>query len=184
MTRVMAAAAAFAALCLVATGPASAQVRTNDPDPADIQDRLLEELQSAYYDMVDGSLRRAQRPLVNRIPMRAVTSRGGSELVDVRYSRATGDVLTDATGRTLYATRLDRIDGKSSLSAGQLQQWLPLTVSAEMQTRHLWGKAWNEAAQVWVLTIAGKPLYTYAGDTDAGQANGRGPQFYTLEVIN
>ncbi|MEC9347005.1 MAG: hypothetical protein VYB54_12325 [Pseudomonadota bacterium] len=161
-----------------------AQTRTNDPDPADVADQLLERLQSPYYDVVDGSLRRAQREVVDRIPMRAVTSRGGTELVDVRYATGTGEILTDATGHALYASRLDRIDGKSSLTAEQLKQWIPLTVSADYKTSHLWGKAWSDAGQVWILTFAGKPLYTYAADSNDARATGRGGPFYTMEVIH
>ena len=86
-------------------------------------------------------------------------------------------------GHALYATEKDREYGKSSLSGEALKNWRPLTVSKDLRTYGLWGKAWNEALQVWVLTMADKPLYTYVGDTEAGVANGIGNGWYTMEVI-
>ncbi len=162
--------------------PASAQLRVDDAlDPEEI---LEEELRSAYYAFTDGGPTRAQRPLVDRIPMRGVMDRGGSALVDVIYTRHTGQILTDMNGHALYATENDTAYGKSSLSGEALNNWRPLTVSKDLRTYGLWGKAWNEALQVWILTMADKPLYTYVGDTEAGVANGVGNGWYTMEVIS
>lgn len=162
--------------------PASAQLRVDDAlDPEEI---LEEELRSPYYAFTDGGPTRAQRPLVDRIPMRGVMDRGGNSLVDVIYTRRTGQILTDMSGHALYATENDTAYGKSSLSGEALSNWRPLTVSKDLRTYGLWGKAWNEALQVWVLTMADKPLYTYVGDTEAGVANGIGNGWYTMEVIS
>lgn len=162
--------------------PAAAQLRVDDAlDPEEV---LEEELRSPYYAITDGGPTRAQRPLVDRIPMRGVMDRGGNSLVDVVYTKRTGQILTDLSGHALYATDKDTAYGKSSLSGAALENWRPLTVSKDLRTYGLWGKAWNEALQVWVLTMADKPLYTYTGDTEAGVANGVGNGWYTMEVIS
>lgn len=170
------------AVFLVQLQPATAQLRVDDAlDPEEV---LEEELRSPYYALTDGGPTRAQRPLVDRIPMRGVMDRGGSALVDVIYTRRTGQILTDMNGHALYATENDTAYGKSSLSGEALSNWRPLTVSEDLRTYGLWGKAWNEALKVWVLTMADKPLYTYVGDTEAGVANGVGNGWYTMEVIS
>ena len=169
------------AIFLLQLQPAAAQVRVNDPlDEAEL---LEDRLRAPYYAFADGGPTRAQRPLVKRIPMHGVMDRGGSYLVDVIHTRRTGQILTDMEGHALYATEKDREYGKSSLSGEALKNWRPLTVSKDLPTYGLWGKAWNEALQVWVLTMADKPLYTYVGDTEAGVANGIGNGWYTMEVI-
>lgn len=168
-------------LFLMQLQPATAQLRIDDAlDPEEV---LEEELRTPYYAFADGGPTRAQRPLVDRIPMRGVTDRGGNALVDVVYSRRTGQILTDMNGHALYASENDLAFGKSFLAGDALQNWRPLTVSKDLKTYGLWGKAWNEALQVWVLTMADKPLYTYVGDKEAGVANGIGNGWYTMEVI-
>jgi len=169
-------------LLLAQLQPAAAQLRVDDAmDPEEV---LEEELRSPYYSVAEGGPTRAQRPIVDRIPMRGVMDRGGSPLVDVVYSKHTGQILTDLSGHALYATSSDLVHGKSSLSGDALKMWQPLTVSKDLRTYGLWGKAWNEDLQVWVLTMADKPLYTYKGDTEAGVANGVGNGWYTMEVIS
>ncbi|MDF1719552.1 MAG: hypothetical protein P1U65_02655 [Minwuia sp.] len=161
---------------------AAAQLRIGDAvDPEEV---LEEELRAPYYAVEDGGPKRAQRPIVDRIPMRGVMDRGGSALVDVIYTRRTGQILTDMDGHALYATDRDTAYGVSSLSGEALKQWRPLTVSKDLRTYGLWGKAWNEALQVWVLTMADKPLYTFVGDKEPGVANGVGNGWYTMEVIS
>ena len=159
-------------ILLLALQPAVAQLRVDDAlDPEEV---LEEELRAPYYSIGEGGPKRAQRPIVDRIPMRGVMDRGGSALVDVVYTRETGQILTDTDGHALYATERDTAHGVSSLSGEALGQWRPLTVSKDLKTYGLWGKAWNEALQVWVLTMVDKPLYTFVGDKEPGVANGIG----------
>lgn len=170
------------AVLLFTLQPAAAQLRVDDAvDPEEV---LEEELRAPYYSLGEGGPKRAQRPIVDRIPMRGVMDRGGSVLVDVNYTRKTGQILTDTDGHALYATERDTAHGVSSLSGDAVKQWRPLTVSKHLKTYGLWGKAWNEALQVWVLTMADKPLYTFVGDTEPGVANGVGNGWYTMEVIS
>lgn len=164
-------------------GAAPVAAQRLDADPKDLEDFLEDQLRVPYYDIVDGVFRRSQRPLVDRIPMRQVTHSAAGSLVDVRYAAATGQILTTADGMALYATKLDRIYGQSSIEGQQLESWRPYVVPENLRTGGFWGKAWNATLQEWVLTFAEKPLYTYAGDAAPGQANGVGGPWYTMEVF-
>ncbi len=90
---------------------------------------------------------------------------------------ALGDTLVDATGKTLYVFDNDAAD--TSACTGQCEAvWPPLTVTGDVVV----GGGLDEedfatfareggAMQV---TAYGLPLYTFSGDTAAGETNGQG----------
>jgi predicted lipoprotein with Yx(FWY)xxD motif len=97
-------------------------------------------------------------------------------VVSVRKT-ALGSVLVDSRGRTLYLFEKDR-NGLSMCSSACTAYWPPLTshvapragsgVHKQLLTL---GKAHNGVRQV---LYAGHPLYTFVGDTHAGQTSGEG----------
>jgi predicted lipoprotein with Yx(FWY)xxD motif len=94
---------------------------------------------------------------------------------------ALGNVLIDARGRTLYRFEADK-RGNSTCYVGCATYWLPLTSSAKPRAARgvhasLLGlrKRTDGKRQV---TYAGHPLYTFIGDTRAGQTTREGlPDF-------
>ena len=88
-----------------------------------------------------------------------------------------GNVLVDAHGRTLYLFQKDK-RGRSACNDGCAAYWPPLLSSANPRAARgvrasLLGiiKRANGRRQV---TYAGHPLYTFTGDTRAGQTTGQG----------
>jgi predicted lipoprotein with Yx(FWY)xxD motif len=91
-----------------------------------------------------------------------------------------GPVLVDASGLTLYRYSLDTA-GRSACTGGCASIWTPLTVPAG--TEHVAGGAGVSRADLGIITRSdgshqvtykGMPLYTYTGDTKAGEATGQG----------
>ncbi len=90
-----------------------------------------------------------------------------------------GHVLVDRSGRTLYRYTPDGT-GKSTCTGGCASVWPPVTVPS--------GTAVTGPSAIGTgvlgtipgpggtrqVTFKGMPLYTYTGDTAAGQANGQG----------
>jgi predicted lipoprotein with Yx(FWY)xxD motif len=90
---------------------------------------------------------------------------------------ALGKVLVDARGRTLYLFEKDK-RGRSACSGACAAYWPPLLSSAKPRAAKgvraaLLGvtKRTDGKRQV---TYAGHPLYTFIGDTRAGQTTGQG----------
>jgi predicted lipoprotein with Yx(FWY)xxD motif len=88
-----------------------------------------------------------------------------------------GTVLVDAKGRTLYLFEKDKPTA-STCNGSCAAVWPPLTSTGAPAAGHgvLEGKLGSVkrsdgSAEV---TYAGHPLYTYAGDTKAGQVKGQG----------
>jgi predicted lipoprotein with Yx(FWY)xxD motif len=97
-------------------------------------------------------------------------------LVSLRKT-ALGSILVDARGRTLYLFEKDR-NGVSMCSSACTAYWPALTSHAAPRAgsgihKNLLtlGKAHNGGRQV---VYAGHPLYTFVGDTRAGQTTGEG----------
>jgi predicted lipoprotein with Yx(FWY)xxD motif len=88
-----------------------------------------------------------------------------------------GPMLVDSAGRTLYLWKADT--GPMSMCSGACAQaWPPVTTMASVRagrgvTANLLGLA-KRADGTPQVTYAGHPLYTFAGDTAAGQLNGQG----------
>lgn len=88
-----------------------------------------------------------------------------------------GTILVDSTGKTIYMFEAD-VEGKSACTGPCLSSWpivkapasVPSTV-AGVSARLGVLKRPDGARQ---LTVAGRPVYTYAGDSKAGMTSGQG----------
>jgi predicted lipoprotein with Yx(FWY)xxD motif len=98
-----------------------------------------------------------------------------SATVSVRTTKL-GRVLVNAQGRTLYLFMKDK-NGKSACAGACATGWPPLLTSgkpkagAGVESKLLGTTVRKSGRQV---TYDGHPLYTYAGDSKAGQTNGEG----------
>ena len=99
-------------------------------------------------------------------------------------STGLGKVLVDAQGRTLYLFEADK--GTMSACDGACASiWPPLvtkgkpTAGAGLAASKLGTTKRSDGATE--LTYNGHPLYTYAGDTAAGQTSGQGLDDYGAE---
>jgi predicted lipoprotein with Yx(FWY)xxD motif len=90
-----------------------------------------------------------------------------------------GTVLAAPSGRTLYRLSPETSTHLLCTSSACLGVWKPLTVKSKSTTVKLPSGAKGHAAFVkrgkaFQVTLGGKPLYTFAGDTATGQATGDG----------
>lgn len=96
--------------------------------------------------------------------------------VQLRSSKL-GRILTDATGRTLYLWLADK-GGKSACTGACAGAWPPLVShgAPHAGTGVTAGKLGTvkRAGGALQVTYAGHPLYTFSGDSAAGQVNGQG----------
>jgi predicted lipoprotein with Yx(FWY)xxD motif len=88
-----------------------------------------------------------------------------------------GTFLVDNNGRALYLWDADH-GSKSTCSGACAQAWPPLTTTATPKASgavkaSLLGTT-TRADGSREVTYAGHPLYTFAGDTQAGQTTGQG----------
>ncbi len=104
----------------------------------------------------------------------------GPALVTVARVGSLGPVLVDKAGMTLYRYTPDGTD-RSVCTGGCASLWPPLTVPAG--TAAATGGAGVPSSDLGIITRAdgthqitykGMPLYTYTGDTKAGEASGQG----------
>jgi predicted lipoprotein with Yx(FWY)xxD motif len=111
----------------------------------------------------------------------AKVSAGKSAIVvrEVR-SRKFGHILVDDVGLTVYRFTLDKIDDSTCTSAGGCDlEWPPLLLPAGATTpigpAGLTGLGTlRRSGGGLQVTYHGLPLYTFVGDTKAGQTNGEG----------
>lgn len=94
-------------------------------------------------------------------------------------STAIGTILVNSAGRTLYDFANDT-GSMSTCNGGCAQTWLPVTAPS-MLPASLPGVpaavgATTRSDGTRQLTVAGHPVYTFAGDTGRGQTNGNGIQ--------
>jgi predicted lipoprotein with Yx(FWY)xxD motif len=104
---------------------------------------------------------------------------GGSETVALAANSTIGkDILVDGEGRALYVFNADTAADKSSCTGGCAQAWPPVVVTGTAS----YGDG-VEADDFTTFTrddgskqvaYYGHPLYRFAGDEKAGQANGQG----------
>jgi predicted lipoprotein with Yx(FWY)xxD motif len=101
---------------------------------------------------------------------------GATSVVSTKTS-SLGTFLVDSNGRTLYLWDADQAS-KSPCSGACAQAWPPLTTTGTPKASgavkaSLLGttKRTDGTSEV---TYAGHPLYTFAGDSAAGQTNGQG----------
>jgi predicted lipoprotein with Yx(FWY)xxD motif len=88
-----------------------------------------------------------------------------------------GTILVDGSGRTVYEFANDT-NGASACSGGCAANWPPVPAPATLPTSlpGVTGQLGAITRQDGTsqLTVAGHPLYTFAGDTAPGQTNGQG----------
>lgn len=86
-----------------------------------------------------------------------------------------GTILVDSKGFTLYRYTKDS-KNKSTCTGGCASTWPPLLVtgSGSPVGQGVSGLGTIPAAHGRQVTYNGEPLYTYAGDSAAGQTNGQG----------
>lgn len=96
--------------------------------------------------------------------------------VQLGMATGIGQVLTDKEGMTLYRFTADT-PGHSACASGCTANWPPLTVTGTATA----GAGISGALGTLVradgsnqVTYKGAPLYTYAGDSKAGDAKGNG----------
>ena len=104
---------------------------------------------------------------------------GKAATVDVRKTKL-GRVLVDAQGRTLYDFVKDK-HGKSACAGACAKLWPPLMTTGKPKAgkgveAKLLGTTMRKGGRQ--VTYAGHPLYTFAGDTRAGQTKGEGSKSF------
>ena len=101
---------------------------------------------------------------------------GAASVVSTKTS-SLGTFLVDGTGRALYLWDADH-GAKSTCSGACAQAWPPLTstatpkASGAVKASLLGTTTRTDGSRE--VTYAGHPLYTFAGDTQPGQASGQG----------
>lgn len=92
-----------------------------------------------------------------------------------------GRIVVGAHGRTVYAFDLDRVGTRTSACTGACRvAWPAVTFTGTARSRPrvvgLTGRVGSIPAGAGrrQITLAGRPLYYYAGDAGAGQVNGQG----------
>jgi len=130
-------------------------------------------------------------PLGVGAAMAATSSARATGTVKVVKSKSFGTILVTAKGRTLYRYTIDRKGvNRCSSDATCNKYWPPLLVKAGAKPTAGAGakaaklgtiKAKNGMRQV---TYAGWPLYTFAGDSAAGQTKGQAfeKQWYVVNT--
>ncbi len=115
-------------------------------------------------------------------PTSAPGGSGAAAAVSLQVKQGSmGTYLTDAAGKSLYVRTTDPANG-SGCNGGCVSAWPPLTVPAGQNAQAGSGvtgslasfqRSDNGSTQV---TINGKALYYFGGDTAPGQTNGQGLQ--------
>jgi predicted lipoprotein with Yx(FWY)xxD motif len=92
-----------------------------------------------------------------------------------KYQPSTGGkVLANLGGKTLYSLSVER-HGKFICKAGCLSIWHPLMVPENVRPTGPVGLGKVKRPEgSFQVTYAGKPLYSFSGDTRKGQTNGDG----------
>jgi len=106
----------------------------------------------------------------------ASNSSGAASVVSTKTS-SLGTFLVDGNGRALYLWDADH-GSKSTCSGACSQAWPPVTTTGTPKASgavkaSLLGTI-KRADGTREVTYAGHPLYTFAGDTQAGQTTGQG----------
>ena len=114
--------------------------------------------------------------LIAAIAASAIAQSAGSKRVAKEAENATLDktVLTTTTGRTLYSLSVEK-NGKFICTGSCLSTWHPLTVPAGVKPTGPVKLGTIERPEGGTqVTYKGRPLYRFAADAKAGEANGEG----------
>ncbi len=83
-----------------------------------------------------------------------------------------GKAFVDATGMTLYTFDKDSV-GKSACNGPCAANWPPLAAASDAKASGDWTVVTrDDGSKMWAFK--GKPVYTFAKDTKAGDTNGDG----------
>jgi predicted lipoprotein with Yx(FWY)xxD motif len=116
-----------------------------------------------------------------RLPTVSASAQTGAKLkrpvLSSAKSTTIGSVVVDARGHTLYRFDKDSARPPRSFCVGPcVRKWPPLLAGDELSTdgidQGLIGKVKRPEGR-WQLTLAGWPLYRYAGDRHAGEVKGQ-----------
>jgi predicted lipoprotein with Yx(FWY)xxD motif len=123
-----------------------------------------------------GSSGASSTPSYGGTASKAPTSSGAAAAVTTKTS-SLGTFLVDAKGRTLYLWDADH-GSMSTCTGACAQAWPPVTTTSTPKASgavkaSLLGTT-KRADGSREVTYAGHPLYTFAGDTKAGQTTGEG----------
>ncbi|MGH9171796.1 MAG: COG4315 family predicted lipoprotein [Acidimicrobiales bacterium] len=101
-------------------------------------------------------------------------SSAGSTVLVAERTTSLGKTLVDARGFTLYRLSTDGTD-KSSCTAACTGIWPPLLATGTPSFGGLSGlSTFNRGGGKTQVAYHGEPLYTFSGDTKAGDTNGQG----------
>jgi predicted lipoprotein with Yx(FWY)xxD motif len=108
-------------------------------------------------------------------PMTAAATPASKQVAKQVQSEALGkSVLANLKGRTLYSLSVEK-HGKFICTGACTATWHPLLVPAATKPKGPVALGTVERPEGKTqVTFKGRPLYTFAGDTGAGQANGEG----------
>jgi predicted lipoprotein with Yx(FWY)xxD motif len=104
------------------------------------------------------------------------TTAGTATAVDTATKAGLGTILVNSKGFTLYRLNKDSTN-KSNCDTACAQVWPPLLVSgggSPMAGSGVTGLGTITVAGGQQVTYHGMPLYTFTGDSSAGQVNGQG----------
>ncbi len=113
-------------------------------------------------------------------PAAATTTTAAKATVATASNTALGTILVDSAGKTLYV--FDRDTGGASSCTGNCAVTWPALVLPSGTTTPVAGSGVNglgvvarpDDASKMQVTLGGKPLYTFSGDTAAGDTKGDG----------
>jgi predicted lipoprotein with Yx(FWY)xxD motif len=100
---------------------------------------------------------------------------GGAALVKTA-STSLGDVLVTADGMTVYAFTNDK-NGKPTCTGGCADAWHPVAVQGDKLPAGMDASIFSVAEgadESYQLAAKNQPLYTFTGDTKAGDVTGQG----------
>jgi predicted lipoprotein with Yx(FWY)xxD motif len=111
----------------------------------------------------------------------SVAAQAATKPVTLKSESATGistNVLAASNGRTLYRLKPETTHHLLCTSSACLQFWPPLTVKSKSTKvklpKGIKGKiGYLKRGKRWQVTLGGKPLYMYGGDSGKGEANGQ-----------
>ena len=107
----------------------------------------------------------------------ATTQTAAVKLASVKISGSKHAVLVNSSGRAVYLLTGDSISHPTCTDADCLGNWPPVTTTSAKPTL---GAGIKGKLTIWKhrhlhqLALNGHPLYTFAGDSSVGTANGQG----------
>jgi len=109
------------------------------------------------------------------LAMYAVSAMAQSAPVSINVHPELGPILTDADGFTAYTFELDTVDALACVDTC-LDAWFPITVTTpdveQIDASGTLATRYRDDLETYQLTWDESPLYTFSGDSQAGDING------------